>query len=150
MRLVFFILTIGLVYSSFNSCIKPPDYGEVPVIEYKSISADTVNENTDSLIIVFSFTDGDGDVGPTDDQDSTINLFLIDSRDNSIKEYQLPNITPGGNVKAISGEVTVKVESFACQPGNEFDQMTYTIQIKDRAGHLSNTINTDPITIDCQ
>ena len=133
-----------------GACIKPPDYSDTPAIEFISIDKESVIEGSDSVLIKFSFTDGDGDLGPVNDQDSTINLFLKDSRDNSTKPYQLLNLTPGGNIKAISGEVTVKVEGFSCQAGATEDELTYTIYVEDRAGHKSNEITTTPLLIDCQ
>ena len=139
-----------VVMFAIGSCIKPPDYSDTPNIEFLSMSKSTAEEGADTVEIYFKFTDGDGDLGPLNDQDSTINLFLIDSRDNTTKPYQLPNLTPGGNIKAISGEVTVKVKSFACRAGFENDELRYTIYVKDRAGNQSNTIQSDPIIIDCQ
>lgn len=133
-----------------GACIKPPDYAETPAIEFISVDKASVIEGADSVLIRFSFTDGDGDLGPVNDQDSTINLFLVDSRDESTKPYQLPNLTPGGNIKAISGEVTVKVEGFSCQAGVTEDELTYKIYVKDRAGHKSNEITTTSLVIDCQ
>jgi len=146
----FFFPALLAAVLAVGSCIKPPDYGDTPTIEFLSMSKSTVVEGTDTVEIYFKFTDGDGDLGPLNDQDSTINLFLIDSRDNTAKPYQLPNLTPGGNIKAISGEVTVKVRSFACRAGYENDEIRYTIYVKDRSGNQSNTIQTDPIIIDCQ
>lgn len=140
---------LGLLFA-IGSCIKPPDYSDTPAIEFISIDKESVIEGSDSVFIRFSFTDGDGDLGPVNDQDSTINLFLVDSRDESTKPYQLPNLTPGGNIKAISGEVTVKVEGFSCQAGATEDELTYTIYVEDRAGHKSNQITTTPLLIDCQ
>jgi hypothetical protein len=133
-----------------KSCIKPPDYSEIPEITYTSISKSTVNEGNDTVRIVFSFTDGDGDIGPINELDSTSNILITDSRDNSTKPFQTQFLTPGGNVKAISGEIAVSLYAFACSAGVTEDQVTYTVRLKDRAGHVSNAISTEPITINCQ
>ncbi|MCY7363519.1 MAG: hypothetical protein LH629_15840, partial [Ignavibacteria bacterium] len=101
------VFQVSFVIGSFifiSSCINPPEYNVVPAITFKSISKTIVNETTDSVDITFSFTDGDGDIGPANSDDVTLDIYLTDSRDNSIKYYQLPYITPAGNVKAISGE----------------------------------------------
>lgn len=146
-----FVLTAAMLY--ITSCLKPPDYDESPTITFKSLSKTEVQEDSinvsDSLQLTFSFTDGDGDLGALNNLDSTLNIFLTDSRDNSIKEYQIPTLTPDGSVKAISGDITITIKSFACQPGFDTDPFTYAVKIKDRAGHESNTIQTDQITIDC-
>ena len=138
----------------FWSCLKPPEYPVAPTIEFLSWSKTTVKEDsvdvTDSLQLVLSFTDGDGDLGAASEDDTTLNVFLIDSRDNSVKTYQMPRLTPEGSVKAISGEVTITISSFACRPGYEEDAFTYKVKVTDRAGNPSNEVQTEPITIDCQ
>lgn len=132
-----------------GACVKPPDYSVVPNITFLRFSANSVQAFSDSVKLVFSFTDGDGDIGPINSNDTTLNLFLTDSRDNSVKKYQLPNITPAGSVKAISGEVTVTIGPFACKAGVETDELTYTIRIKDRAGNFSNAAVTSVLTLQC-
>jgi len=150
--LVFGIATAATVFF-IASCLKPPNYDAAPTITFKSISKTTVNEDSsgvsDSLQLVFSFTDGDGDLGAASDNDTTNNVFLTDSRDNSVKPYHMPRLTPEGSVKAISGDVTINIGSFACRPGFENDPFTYKIVVKDRAGHESNAVQSEQITIDC-
>jgi hypothetical protein len=145
MRIIFLFIIILLL----GSCIKPPDYSIVPNITFLRFSQNTVQAFSDSVKLVFSFTDGDGDIGPIDKNDTTLNLFLTDSRDNSVKKYQLPNITPSGSVKAISGEVTITIGPFACKAGVDEDALTYTIRIKDRAGNMSNAAVSTPLTLIC-
>ncbi len=143
--LILFVVTAAL----WTSCIKPPDYSKVPSITFMRFSNPTVQAFSDSVQLVLSFTDGDGDIGPLSDNDTTLNLFLTDSRDNSVKKYQLPNITPSGSVKAISGEITVTIGPFACKAGVDTDQLTYSIRVKDRSGNLSNAAVTSALNIIC-
>ncbi len=147
MQKLFVFCFIGVVL--ITSCIKPPNYSDTPSITFVRFSKSSIKAFSDSIQLVFTFTDGDGDIGPLNKNDTTLNLFLTDSRDNSVKKYQLPNITPSGSVKAISGEVTVTIGPFACKAGVDTDQLTYTIRIKDRAGHMSNSVTTSPLTLDC-
>jgi hypothetical protein len=142
--IIFFIITI------LFSCSNPPTYDPIPSIEFINVSKSSILENVDTTSISFSFKDGDGDLGPAFDGDTSLRVFLIDSRDLSIKKYQFPYLTPNGSVKAISGEASIKVEGFACSAGVNQDQLTYTIYIEDRVGHKSNSIQTTPINIDCQ
>lgn len=46
------------------SCLKRDEFSDIPIIEYKSIS-----QFENSLIVRFSFTDGNGDIGLKEDED---------------------------------------------------------------------------------
>lgn len=52
-----------LVTTLLASCLRRDDFSDIPEIEYKSIFRDDR-----SLVIVISFTDGDGDLGLKDNQ----------------------------------------------------------------------------------
>jgi hypothetical protein len=145
---------------TFNSCIKAPDFPIEPVIEFQSISKDVIIQNSieeDSLIIVFSFTDGDGDLGDND----SLNVFLTDSRDNFVAErFRIPFVPREGAANGISGDITIRVLSTCCiypdltppctpSQTNPLDSLFYKIQIKDRAGNESNIIETPRILVRC-
>lgn len=166
-RIFFFFLVIV----SISACVKAPTYPIIPTIEFKSVSSDLIKSGyTDTLI--FSFTDGDGDIGvrpsasDTCDQcslkhgDSTclkmsgFNVFLIDSRDTCVGTFASADVEPVGNYKDISGEIVVirAVDSKKCfvvpTPGCPKDTVVYTIILRDKAGHFSNAIKSTPIIID--
>ncbi|MGB3079494.1 MAG: hypothetical protein WBB31_10495, partial [Saprospiraceae bacterium] len=47
-------------------CIDSQNFPDTPVIKFISLSKDSLNQGVfqeDSLIVKFSFTDGDGDIG---------------------------------------------------------------------------------------
>ncbi len=164
-RIAFFL---GLPLFVVLSCANAPDYPIEPIIEIMDLNKTSIaqgngNAAADTLAIRFSFTDGDGDIGFPDDVDS-IDTYLTDSRDGFINRFRLPAISTQGVGKGISGEVTLKIPNrpfricctfpngaTACEPNTQFptDTFSYTIQIRDRAGHLSNTIQTQTITILC-
>ncbi|MFN0212763.1 MAG: hypothetical protein ACKVT2_00790 [Saprospiraceae bacterium] len=150
-----------------QQCIQPPDYPIEPVIEYVGLSKTQMKQGTgyqDSLFVVFSFTDGDGDLGyPA--TDPTPSVFFRDSRDSFPKPpIQLPYVEPQGAGNGISGEITVKLPTICCifttpegiklacedVPNSMiFDTFFYYIKIRDRAGHESNEIKTEAITLRC-
>ncbi|MBA3647900.1 MAG: hypothetical protein H0W62_05010 [Chitinophagales bacterium] len=152
------ILVGFILLTVLASCLKPPDYDVIPVIQFDSISANHVRGISssgvayDSLTVVVSFTDGDGDLGAsTSFPDDTIpNLFFKDSRTGSVYPFQFPYITPEGNVKDISGKIAYTLDGVNCIPGLSADTFHYTIQIMDRAGHLSNEVITPDIILECQ
>lgn len=145
---------------------EPPNYPNQPTIEYVGVNKRSILQGSttaarDTLIITFSFTDGDGDLG----SDST-NLFLRDSRDNSLVPNRLFPIPEQGSGNGVSGEITIRIpnkvagpniccifpDRRVCQTDPRFarDTFSYSIQMKDRAGNLSNIIRTETLTILCQ
>lgn len=55
-RLSFFVFAACL-----GSCVNPPEFSDVPEIEFKSL--EFVDSDVDSLILTLNFRDGDGDLG---------------------------------------------------------------------------------------
>lgn len=158
-HLYFWILL--LLTGSITSCVTRPDFPIEPEIEFVSMDGSQMVQNsfnTDSIRVTFSFTDGDGDLG---DKDS-LNIFIRDSRDQFVaSKYRLPELPPEGAQRGIRGEITVTIYTTCCifpdgtppcQASLEYptDTLRYEIYIRDRAGNVSNTIETEPIIILCQ
>ncbi|WP_236980322.1 hypothetical protein [Membranihabitans maritimus] len=158
-KIKYFFLFVGFIV--LTSCIKRPDFPDEPVIEFISMNRNQMiqdNFNTDSLRITFSFTDGDGDLGNND----SLNIFIRDNRDQFIaSQYRLPMLPSEGASRGIEGEITITIYTTCCifpdgtppcTPSQLYprDTLTYDIFIKDRAGHESNTITTNPIVLLCQ
>jgi len=152
-----------------SGCANAPTYPIEPEIEYVGMNRTEILQSRnnvsqiDTLIIRFSFTDGDGDLGDAD----SINIFMTDSRDGFRHSFKVNEIPQLGSGDGISGEIALKITNspstkffcctfpntnLACIPSEEFpvDEMFYTLQIRDRAGNLSNEIQTEPISILCQ
>jgi hypothetical protein len=169
LRLSFFLPLLLLA-----GCIPPPDYPIEPEIEFISVSKTVLNYNGifgDSLRVVFGFKDGDGDIGfePYDSTDCnrcsdsclthpSLSIFVYDNRTNCLSPFHVPYVPPKGSSDAISGKVDMVIstcciiDGFVCPPNvpsGVTDTVQYTIQIKDRAGHLSNKIELPPIVINC-
>ncbi|MDX1943164.1 MAG: hypothetical protein SFU99_21550 [Saprospiraceae bacterium] len=166
MKLLPYCLIISAISLFLISCTEPPSYPNEPRIEYLGVNKKAILQGSstaarDTLVIMFSFTDGDGDIG----SDST-NLFLRDSRDNSLIPNRLFPIPEQGSGNGVSGEITIRVpnkvagpnvccifpDRRVCQTDSRYaqDTFSYLIQIKDRSGNLSNQIRTETITILCQ
>ncbi|MEZ4987035.1 MAG: hypothetical protein R2795_18680 [Saprospiraceae bacterium] len=158
--MIIFLLGISLV-----ACVKAPDYPIEPVITYEGINKTEVwqgsaNLPLDTLAIFMSFTDGDGDLSIQD----TTDIFLYDSRFPSIVAsiYKLPAIPEEGTGNGLRGDITIQIvntngiccieNGFVCpnNPAIAQDTFSYEIQIRDRAGNLSNKIRTETIRILCR
>ena len=139
--LTIFILTVIVQWS----CLKAPEYPIEPIINFVGLTSEVMKQgafNSDSTIITFSFTDGDGDLGDND----SVNIFLTDERIGA---------------KGISGEIAIKVYTTCClfpngqtpcTPSSQYpvDSLVYGIYIIDRGQHKSNIIYTPAIKLLCQ
>lgn len=152
----------------FQYCVKPPNYPNEPVIEFTGLSKNIMRQTKlgpDTVLVMFNFTDGDGDLGS---QNNEPNIFIEDGRDSFPKDpYAIPYIEPQGAGNGISGMITIALPTTCCiypkingityppcdtskNAPQQFDTVFYRIYIKDRAGHVSNKITTDPITLICR
>ncbi|MEP6795070.1 MAG: hypothetical protein ABJB16_12135 [Saprospiraceae bacterium] len=144
-------------------CLDSPNFPDTPAIQFISISKDTLNQGIfqeDSLIVQFSFTDGDGDIGRTN-QGTSNDIFFIDERTGTLDNtFGIPEIPKEGAGNGVEGVVKIVLFSTCCiyndgsdpclpNPSVPFDTIQYRIYITDQAGHKSNEILTDPIILRC-
>ncbi|MDX2000974.1 MAG: hypothetical protein SFW35_00950 [Chitinophagales bacterium] len=172
----FIHLFLAMLVLGIAGCIDEPNYPDEPVIEFASVSRDTLYASqfvTDSVLITVNFTDGDGDIGSDDSDGGTefvacglnydsicqvvdtvpgFNLFALDNRSNNgikcIKPSRIPFVPENGSSKAISGDMTF-FATVNCLSG-PVDTLSYQIMIRDRAGHCSNIVRTQDIIVICQ
>ena len=166
MKNIFIALLAGLF---FIGCAKPPNYSDIPEIEFIQINKSTtsqceigiIGEPCDTVLVTIGFTDGDGDIGRAD---SIPTLIIKDLRDGSINTsaVALLQIPEGGANNGISGEITFRVFTSCCLYPPQFQQRTctpstnypqdtivYQVNIVDNAGNESNVLTLDPIYINC-
>ncbi len=168
MQNIFTLFVCGLLLTFIASCVSEPEYPDEPAITYRSISKSTVQEG-DSLLLTFSFTDGDGNLGKklannadcsnnncefTSDstcyKDPFYSCYIIDMRDSCFSAIALPDLDPNGNVKAISGEIDIVIPPLFCKCMScPNDQVEYQIIIRDASGNYSNVILSETISISC-
>ncbi|WP_116124944.1 hypothetical protein [Lewinella sp. IMCC34183] len=159
-RFALWLLAVAFV---LGSCVSPPDYPDEPVIQYESISKNTLYQFTngpaDSVVIQFSFTDGDGDISVQDSSD----IFYVDSRFPEVPPtpLSLPTVPSEGTGNGISGDVfftLINTNQICCKFNDRFciadpaypvDTFSLFIYMVDQAGHISNTIQTEQIQVPC-
>ncbi len=145
-------------------CLNVPDYPDTPHIEFLSISKDTLQQGNfmeDSIVVRFSFQDGDGDIG-REDQAASNNVFFKDLRTGTIDNtFGIPAIPQEGAANGVEGEVRIVLFSTCClytdtlyypcdpHPTILYDTLQYEIYITDQAEHKSNEILTTPIILRC-
>lgn len=134
------------------ACDDDETYPVTPEITFKSLEKFVNVAQSDSLVLTFSFTDGDGDIGsPVSDparRDVFVRLF---ERKNGVfeeavlaapLEYRIPYLTPRGNNKSLIGDVKINIDYNILQTN---DTIFYKVYIKDRAERKSNEITTDTV-----
>lgn len=99
-------LLLLLVTAAMGSCFDPPEFPNVPEIEFESIEFKE-GPSTDSLILTISFRDGDGDLGidPT-------NIDFLSYPFNNLTFYQTDgsgNLIPLNTVAGTSATDTLNV-----------------------------------------
>ncbi len=159
------ILSALVVLVLNQSCQEAPNYPDEPEIVYMGLSKADVLQGrpmnpNDTLTIMFSFTDGDGNLGSND----SLNVFLTDSRDGFRHTFKIDKFETVGAANGISGEVELRLPNkgyFCCTfpvtaqacivvDGFPTDTLIYEIQVRDENDNYSNVVRTDPIVILCQ
>lgn len=162
MKLLFLVIP---VVAGISSCLKPVSYPVEPFITYKEFAA-----VGDSANLYIEFTDGDGDIGLTENEiyppyDSSsiyyYNLFIkyfekvdgvwqpgktIPAGEDIEFNYRIQYIEPQGQNKALKGEIRVMLQPFYYNPVSpDSDTIKYSIQMCDRALHMSNVVESEEI-----
>lgn len=127
------------------SC-ETPSGSTVPKIALEELGPTTIVALEDSIYMRISFFDGNGDLG--ENLTSEKNLFVVDERLELAHEFRISNMVPGGAEVPIQGSLEWTIPSvFLTNSLGETEEVTYRIYVIDRAGNQSNTIVTNPITI---
>lgn len=151
---LFFSLLIGLVVLS---CVKKTTYPKDPQIEYK----DFFPFAGDSGEIQIKFTDGDGNIGVSQ-EDTTRTLFITYYYKDTISQKyvgyysQIFNDTlrTGYVVRApedsyqgkpISGEVSVRLQQY--RHSKKIKNVKYVIYLYDKDGNKSNVVTTPELSV---
>lgn len=143
---LFACAVIVALISALPSCKKDTGISPVPSISFDSISPNPAIKYRDTILIVISYTDGDGDLGI--DSADVKNLFVTDSRNNVVSEFRIPQLAPTGATIAIQGNLDVVLPpQIFINDNDSTETVSYSLYIVDRAGHKSNTITTKSLVI---
>jgi hypothetical protein len=134
------------------SCSEDETFTATPVISFKSLDKYTASSGSDSLLLTFSFTDGDGDIGSAPDDAMRRDVFVtLFEKNNGVFEeaslgaplsYRIPFLEPRGNNKSLKGDIKIVTDYNILRPN---DTIFYKLYLEDRAGNKSNVITTSTI-----
>ena len=162
------ILTFLILLAGLSSCFKEPDFALSPVIEYENYTSDIrldafLGATKDSVVVTLHFQDGDGDLGldeeskaiaqKTDDFNFIVRSFRKVS--GQFEEYvpsfpysgYFPQLKLDEKPGPIEGTLSYSFPSFIHAFTPKKDTVKFEIQIKDRAGNISNAVETDEIIL---
>jgi len=154
-----------------ESDVKHPVAPVIEFVEILNIDSFPIPEFEGLLSLKLNFTDGDGDIGTLEDttcNNGCITTCIVsksytirweDTRVSCSKFFGMKDsVTINSSIEGelfvtIFGLCCILPNGFACTigptAGFPLDTVTYLVQIKDRAGNLSNIVETPPIIIDC-
>ncbi len=161
------IISFLLVSVSLVSCFKEPEFSLTPSIEFDNYTSDIrldafLGATKDSVVVTVRFQDGDGDLGL--DEESKREAQKTDDFNYLVRPFRKVNGTfqsfvPGvpfsgyfpqlkldekpGPIEGTLGYTIEFIHAFTPKR----DTVKFEIQIKDRAGNLSNTVETDEIIL---
>lgn len=133
----------------FSGCKKEEAISATPSIKFISISPNPAIKYQNEVTITIEYTDGDGDLG--ENTADVKNLFVTDSRNNVTSEFRIPQLAPDNSSIIIRGNLSINLppQGFVDDSHNS-ETTTYSVYVKDRAGHVSNTVQTDVLTVNKQ
>lgn len=159
---IYSVIVFLATSSLFYGCLKAEEYPVEPAIKFTSLE-----QMGDSAKIVFSFTDGDGDIGlaenetqPPYDTSSKFynNVFIryyekvngtfvqgVGATGDPVEfSYRTEKLTPSGKNKALKGTIIIYLVPIFYNPFSpNSDTIKFDIQLADRALHLSNIVESD-------
>lgn len=146
------LLALSIGVFSLVSCSDEETFPITPVITFKSLEQFQSVSGLDSLVLTFSFTDGDGDIGTaasdTFGRDVYARLFEMNNGDfeeaqlNAPLEYRVPYLEPNGNNSSLKGDIRINIDYNILRLN---DTIFYKVVLEDRAGNRSNEISTATI-----
>lgn len=172
--LLFKTLLILGILALIYSCQKPPEYDNIPRIQFKTIEVYSSLENgvkKDSLILVTRFEDGDGDLGLSnqDLQTAPFNLpntnnglnYFVDiliKKNGFFQPLTLPagfsfngrffRLSPDGRIGPIEGDLRYSIVIRNNNPlVKAGDVLKFRVWIRDRALNRSNIEESDEVVM---
>lgn len=134
----FLILLAGCKKDDINFPVEP-------AIEFVAISPSTANQFTNPVTITIHYEDGDGDLG--ENKDGVKNCFVTDNRIGITYQYRIKQLAPDGASIPIEGNLNIDIGGQALTDSSNQQSVNYTLYLVDRAGHISNSVTTNNVTI---
>jgi hypothetical protein len=140
-----FIFAFLLLFSCKKEEIVP--ISVIPAIEFVDIFPKVVKAYQDSITIRIKYTDGDGDLG--ENNPIVKNCFITDNRVSIEYAYRIKQLAPDNTNISIQGELDIVIANTGLVDDTKIsEEITYILNVFDRAGNKSNIIATLPIKVE--
>ncbi|MBO0930799.1 hypothetical protein [Fibrella aquatilis] len=167
------LVVLGVLGTAATACFVEPNYSDTPEIRFLSVTKQTLEAGTgvgrprrDSVIVTINFQDGTGDLGENT-QDTTRQRVVFGKEtwgNYEIKTFQLvsgkyeelplavlsklyfPRLTREGQKGSIEGVLDFS-QIFPYQRNFKMVPVKFQIRIRDRGLRISNTIETDTLSV---
>lgn len=140
---IFLLVTLFLCYSCNKDKI---EFDSTPSIEVTAISPGSVQEFTQPVTVTINYKDGDGDLG--ENSSGVKNCFVTDNRIGIISSFRIQQLGPDGSNIPITGSLNIDLGGQGITNTSLSSQnVSFSVYVVDRAGHVSNTATTAAITI---
>lgn len=121
------------------------EFSNTPEIELLGVSHDTIQQYTDVLVIEIMYKDGNGDLGFEDPEEYA--LFVRDIRLENFDGFYVGPVTPPDANVPIQGKLSVEFPSLFLFGNGNLENTRFEIKMVDRAGNVSNLLETGTIAI---
>jgi hypothetical protein len=145
MRILTILPLAGLMAFGCKKKDSELPHSPIPSIEILSVSPGTIQENADSIRFEIHYTDGDGDLG--ENHPDARNLYIIDNRIGLAEAFRIPQLAPTGASIAIEGTLNITYPATGITNGSNSQGATFTVYVVDRAGHESERVVSQSVTI---
>lgn len=140
---IFLLVTLFLCYSCNKDKI---EFDSTPSIEVTAISPGSVQEFTQPVTVTIKYKDGDGDLG--ENSSGVKNCFVTDNRIGITSSFRIQQLGPDGSNIPITGSLNIDLGGQGITDTSLSSQnVSFSVYVVDRAGHVSNTATTAAITI---
>ena len=166
MKKVSAFIIFGVIFS-LSGCYKETTFDVTPSIEFKDLRKEIridafTGSKKDSLILTIKFQDGDGDLGVNEKEkaaaevksDYNYIIRLFRKKKGVFQEFVpsvpysgfFPRLKSGGKIGPIEGTLDYSVD-FPHPFTPVKDSLKFQVIIKDRAGNISNTVESKVIVL---
>lgn len=139
------LLAVGISGIACTKVDTSPSFPIEPNIRLIQVNHEEVQEFQDTLEILLSYEDGDGDLGNLDPD--IPGLVVKDARLSEPDSFHLQPLAPSGASVSIQGELLVRLPQLFLLGNGMTESTRFRIKLLDRAGHESNEIETPQIKI---